>query len=133
MKNSSFHSPHHVRTVSSILTPVSTVPAQVPTVVPSQVPVISMANQSMHTLYPASQVPFINQSPGQCTTLGQSPPLVLIVSPSSATQIARSPVQPASQPTVTWVIFVFGNVSRCNGCKGKIAHDPKQESTTTTR
>ena len=91
-----FTVPHQVGTVSSTPTPVSTVPTQMSTV-PSLVPVILMVNQSMHTLHPASQVPFINQSPGQCTVLGQPPPLVPIASPSSAAQIATSPVQPASQ------------------------------------
>ena len=137
--------PHHVATVSAVSTvpnqaltvssvppPVSTVPAQVSTA-PSLVPVISMVNQSTHTLSPASQVPFINQSPGQCTGLGQPPPLVPIASPSSATLTATSPIHPASQqrPRVEspfWVTFMFGNVSRCNGCKGKIARDPNKKA-----
>lgn len=92
-----------------------------------------MVNQSTHTLSPASQVPFINQSPGQCTGLGQPPPLVPIASPSSATLTATSPIHPASQqrPRVEspfWVTFMFGNVSRCNGCKGKIARDPNKKA-----
>ena len=56
-----------------------------------------------------------------------------IASPSSAAQIATSPVQPASQqrPQVEapfWVTFMFGNVSHCNGCKGRIAHDPNKKA-----
>ena len=124
--------PHQALTVSSVRPPVSTVPAQVSTV-PSLVPVMSVVNQSTHTLHPVSQVPFINQSPGQCTALSQPPPLVPIASPSSAALTATSPIQPASQQrprveTPFWVTFVFGNVSRCNGCKGKIARDPNKKA-----
>ena len=56
-----FTVPHQVGTVSSTPMPVSSVPAQLSTV-PSLVPVISMVNQSMHTLHPASQVPLIHSS-----------------------------------------------------------------------
>jgi len=68
----------------------------------------SQTGQNFSTLHPASQVPFINQSPGQCTALGQPPPLVPIASPASAAQIATSPVQAASQQwprveTAFWV------------------------------
>ena len=87
----------------------------------------------MHTLHPISQVPFINQSPGQSTALGQPPPLVPIASPSSAAPTATSPIQPASQQrprveTPFWGTIVFGNVSRCNGSKGKIARDPNKKA-----
>ena len=66
-----------------------------------------MVNQSMHTLHPASQVPFINQSPGQCTAFGQPPPFVPIASPSSA---ATSPVQPASQQRPRVETSFLGNI-----------------------
>lgn len=63
----------------------------------------------------------IQISGGIHTTLGSPPPLI-----SAASMYSPSPRLPRERPCVEtsfWLVFIFGNISRCNGCKGKICRD----------
>ena len=51
-------------------------------------------------------------------------PLILTPPPTQSSQLSTpAPFRQQGRPSVEtpfWVAFIFGNVSRCNGCKGKI-------------
>ena len=57
---------------------------------------------------------------------GQSPPR----SSSMAPPGCAATVSPQMRPGVDspfWLVFIFGNVSRCNGCKGRIVRDANKK------
>lgn len=65
---------------------------------------------------------------GVYTTVGSPPPLIPATSMyvHSPAQSSFSQPQTQEQPFVStpfWLTFIFGNISRCNGCKGKISRD----------
>ena len=59
------------------------------------------------------------------TTVGSPPPLVPASSVYSPSPVLYSPSL-QERPIVDtsfWLLFIFGNISRCNGCKGRISRD----------
>ena len=75
-----------------------------------------------HTTVPGSSFNFVSNQSVQIGSITSPPPLI------SASSLPRTPSTPLTpdnsrRPDVEcsfWLAFVFGNVSRCNGCKGKI-------------
>ena len=79
----------------------------------------------------------LNQGAGNITNAGvlyaagNSPPPLIHASPGSSSHSSPPQLVPPGQPqlqqklveTPFWLAFIFGNVSRCNGCKGKILRD----------
>ena len=68
------------------------------------------------------------------TIINSPPPLIPTYVPYNSLPVApqMSPVTQQAQPlppvdTPFWLVFVFGNVSRCNGCKGKIPRDENKK------
>ena len=92
---------------------------------PNSIPVIPQQASSISVVVPTQVSSASNVSPQPSNILNVQPQLCSF-SPFVSSSRVSSQLPPIESPF--WVAFIFGNVSRCQGCKGRIARSEDKSS-----